>query len=118
MLVTLLLAGCSSDRMDVPAGSWGGANVELEVTATGASARFGCGAVGRIDGALRVDGIGAFSVDGTYEPRLVLGGPRAAHYTGRIRGTSMHLAVAIGSAAPQGFDLVAGRAGSFDPCNF
>lgn len=118
MLATLLLAGCGSDRMTVPVGTWGGANVEFDVTATGADALFKCGAVGHIASPLQVDGDGAFSTDGTFEPRLIQGGPRAAHYSGRISGTSMHLDVAVGSAAVQGFDLVSGRAGAFEPCNF
>jgi len=115
----LVVVGCNQEgNVAVTPGEWGGRNVDLVVTDVGASATFKCGAVGRLTGPLMVDDTGHFSAAGTYEPKLVLGGPRPALYSGTLSGSHLALGVQIGSDTPQQFDLTLGQAGSFEPCNY
>jgi len=115
-----LLAGCADNPgpADVPAGTWGGRNVEMHVQGQSTTLQFKCGALGRVDGAVALDASSRFAVDGTYDPVLVLGGPRAAHYTGSLAGTRLTLNVVVDQTTLGPFDLQQGQAGAFDPCNF
>ena len=120
VLAGLFFGACESDPMAlrVPSGEWGGQNIELQVTDLGASARFKCGAVGTLGQPLTLDGAAHFSVDGTYDPVLVLGGPRSAVYSGSLSGSHLLLTVTIGQDGLGPFDLAPGQAGAFSVCNF
>ena len=115
------LAGAACDRegvVSVAPGEWGGTNVELLVTDSGASATFKCGAVGRLVGPLMVDGSGRFTASGTYEPKLVQGGPRPAQYAGSLNGTHLTLQVQVANDPGQTFELTQGQPAAFEPCNY
>jgi len=119
LLLCVALSGCSSSPtpVEVPAGDWGGRNVDLVVTDTGASAQFKCGASGVIAVPLRLDSSGAFTVAGTYDPKLVLGGPRPATYTGQLSGLQLVFTIQVEGSTIGPFALVKGWAASFDVCN-
>jgi hypothetical protein len=114
------LASCVSDPTpaQVPVGDWGGTNADLVVTESGATAQFKCGASGQIPLPLRLDASGRFTASGTYDPRLVQGGPRPATYTGRVSGSQLELTVEVDGSALGPFTLFPGRAAAFDVCNF
>jgi hypothetical protein len=67
LVASLLIAGCSSSGGHVVTltGSWGGTNVELEGTPSGATFHFKCGARGQASSALRLDSQGRFDAAGT-----------------------------------------------------
>jgi hypothetical protein len=119
-MLGLLLAGCgtAATPVAVPAGEWGGRNADLQVTTAGATALFKCGATAQVTSHLALDGSGRFDVAGTYDPRLVQGGPRAARFSGSLSGSRLQLTVTVDQTALGPFDLAQGQAGSFDPCNF
>jgi hypothetical protein len=116
----LAASGCNTDRaVPLTPGRWGGVNVELVVTGADASATFKCGAIGHLTGPVQVDSTGSFTASGTYESKLVQGGPKPAVYSGRINGTHMSLVMQIAQdPAPQQFDLTLDQPASFEPCNF
>jgi len=116
----LALTACSSSSSDltVAKGLWGGQNIELQVDDTGATAQFKCGAIGQANGGLALDASGRFDVAGTYDPKLVLGGPRPARYTGSRQGDRLVLSVEVEQATIGPFDLQQGQKGTFDVCNF
>ena len=118
--VASLLAGCADDPVpaDVAAGTWGGRNIELTIGGQGATFLFKCGAIGRAEGGLALDASAHFAVSGTYEPKLVQGGPRAARYTGSLSGTRLTVNVDVDQTTLGPFELQQGQAGAFDPCNF
>jgi len=120
LFVSLFAAGCTTGPTDarVATGEWGGTNVDLRVSDTASSARFKCGALGEITGPLVLDGSGHFDISGTYDPVLVLGGPRPARFTGTVNGTNMTLSVEAEGQPVGTFQLAFGIAGSFEPCNF
>jgi hypothetical protein len=119
-LASLCFAACSTEpsATSVPLGEWGGTNAELSVSTTGASALFKCGALGTLDEPLALDRGGSFDVPGTYDPKLVLGGPRAARYRGTVRGRQMTLRLDVGGELVGPYSLTEGSAPSFDACNF
>ena len=92
LAAALLLASCATggrpplDR--VPAGTWGGEDAGLIVTADGAHAHVGC-TVGDVAGPIPLDGEGRFDVAGTYDvdafpiDRGIL---HPARFTGRTDG--------------------------------
>lgn len=80
---------------DVVTGEWGGLHLGLVATDSGADLEYDC-ASGRISSAVRPDGDGRFSVNGTHFPGH--GGPirvdeervqRPARYAGTVRGDQM-----------------------------
>ena len=74
----MALVSCESpdETRVVSAGEWGGQNADLLVSASGATARFKCGATGVVSEALTVDASGNFDVPGTYEtPVVQVGAP-------------------------------------------
>lgn len=119
-LTGLVLVGCTSSSLpvSVPPGDWGGHNAGLTVTRTGATALFKCGASGQITQALSLDGSGRFSASGTYDPKLVQGGPRPATFTGMLSGSNLQLTVQTGDSVLGPFDLSQNQAAMFDVCNF
>jgi hypothetical protein len=104
--------------MKVPEGEWGGRNLDLVVSATGASGTFKCGAMGRIDQPLVLDPSGGFELPGTYDPVLVSGGPRPAVYSGSLSGSTLQVTVTSQGVAVGTFQVAQGRAAAFDVCNF
>jgi hypothetical protein len=116
----LALTACSSGsgEMSVAKGVWGGHNIELQVDDAGATAQFKCGAFGQVNGGLALDASSHFDAGGTYDPKLVLGGPRAARYTGSLRGDRLVLNVEVEQTTIGPFDLQQGQKGTFDVCNF
>lgn len=120
LLVSLWMAGCATDPSSdqVAVGEWGGVNVDLQVSASGATAQFKCGALGAIDGPIALDNAQHFDVSGTYDPKLVLGGPRSARFTGTVNGTRMTLTVEVEGQPIGTFELTFGSPGSFEACNF
>lgn len=83
----------------VPAGTWGGKGIGMEVTETGARLEYDC-AHGTIGQPIRMDDEGRFEVKGTYVQER--GGParegaeehgRPVRYVGRVEETTMTLTV-------------------------
>src|SRR5437016_14556862 len=86
----------------LPAGTWGGEHVLLEVSGKGVEIEFDC-AHGQITKPIPLDARGRFNVPGTFTPEH--GGPilrdekpsvAQARYSGRITGDAMSLTVARG----------------------
>lgn len=120
VLSSLIVAGCAGNAgvLKLASGEWGGQNIDLQVSETGATAQFKCGAVGKLTEPLNVDANGHFTTGGTYEPKLIQGGPRAAQYDGTLSGARMLLSVRVANDTLGPFDLTQGQAGTFEPCNF
>jgi hypothetical protein len=114
------LAACSTDYMAVPvsSGEWGGANVDLHVTETGATALFKCGAQGTLTAPLVLDSSAHFDVGGTYESKLVKNGPQPATYLGAVTADRLMLTVRLDGQSLGPFDLQLNQAPTFEPCNF
>lgn len=107
----------------LPAGTWGGKHVSLEVTEDGASLDFDC-AHGEINKPIQIDSSGRFNVQGTYT-REGPGPIRAdknysdsARYSGTVNGDTMTLSVAPANSANQNntFTLTRGKAGRIWKC--
>ena len=111
-------AACSDTVDGVPRGRWGGRNAELVVTASGASARFKCGATGMIDESLRLEGGSSFDVPGSYSTPVINLGVQTARYAGSVSGSEMTLALSVSGQAAGTFQLRLGTAPAFDVCNF
>ena len=120
-LVAALVAGaCTSNsrNVSVAKGTWGGRNIELQVGDAEATAQFKCGAVGHVNGRLDLDASAHFAAPGTYDPKLVAGGPRAAYYSGSLSGRRLSLSVEVDQTEIGPFELQQAQKGSFDVCNF
>ena len=107
---------CSDSADAVPEGRWGGRNAELAVTATGASARFKCGATGVIEQRLTPES--AFDVPGSYSTPVINLGVQSARYAGSVSGSDMTLALSISGQPAGTFQLRLGADPAFDVCNF
>jgi hypothetical protein len=116
-VVVCAAALACNDHDSVPAGTWGGRNAVLAVTASGATAQFKCGATGTISVPLRLHA-STFDVPGTYRSLLVNAGPQPARFAGSVSGSSMTLDVTVGGQSIGTFALTMGTAPSFDVCNF
>jgi hypothetical protein len=115
--VAMLAAiGCSG-REEVANDTWGGPNIELVVTSSGAVAQFKCGATGAIGEPLVLHG-SVFDEAGTYTSRLVASGAQPARYVGSVTGTTMDLQVTVAGQPIGTFRLVEGARGTFEVCNF
>ena len=109
---------CGDSADAVPQGRWGGRNAELVVTASGASARFKCGATGMIGESLRLEGGSSFNVPGSYSTPVINLGVQPARYAGSVSGSEMTLALSVSGQAAGTFQLRLGTAPAFDVCNF
>ncbi|HXT65051.1 MAG TPA: hypothetical protein VN696_18560 [Pyrinomonadaceae bacterium] len=105
-------------------GSWGGADIALEVTTEGVEINFDCG-TGHIDKAIVPDAEGKFSVDGTYVREH--GGAmrsdetqdrKAATYKGTVNREKMSLSVTLteGHLEIGSFTLERGKPGRVRKC--
>ena len=97
--VFLLMAVSAAEPEALPAGSWGGKHISLEVTATGGTLDYDC-AHGTIDEKIVLDRNGRFRVSGTHVEEH--GGPvrlseksggYAVTYIGQVKGGKMKLSI-------------------------
>ncbi len=101
-----LAAGCDTGTgppMSPVVGTWGGKDVGLIASDTGAHVHIGC-TLGDIKGQLRPDPAGRFSVEGTYNVDAYpvdRGITHPARFTGRISGRVMSLTVTLADTARQ-----------------
>jgi len=109
---------CGDSADAVPEGHWGGRNAELVVTASGASARFKCGATGTIGESLRLEGGSSFDAPGSFQTPALASGVQAARYTGSVSGSDMTLGVSVAGQPAGTFQLHLGADAAFDVCNF
>jgi hypothetical protein len=102
VLMGTMLAGCSSGGFP-PSGSslatgvWGGENAGVIVTDSVTHVHVGC-TLGDIEGQVRLDRTGRFTVDGSYILRAfpVQLGPRLpAQFSGRVSGRILTMAIAV-----------------------
>ena len=114
----------NQNTVNAISGSWGGADIALDVTSEGAEINFAC-AHGHLDGPIVPDSQGNFSVKGTYVREH--GGPirsdenpdaRDARYKGQIAGEKMTLTVtfADGTEDVGPFNLEHGKRGRIHKC--
>ena len=111
-------ASCSDPEGAVPLGRWGGRNAELVVAATGASARFKCGATGSIAQRLVLGEASTFDVPGRFQTPVVAEGVRPARYLGSVSGSDMTLSLSVAAEPAGTFQLREGADATFDVCNF
>ena len=95
-------------------GQWGGDRTLLQFTDQGGRIDQDC-ANGQINGPVRPDANGRFSVSGRFADHQA--GPQAEDFTGvparfegHIAGTTLHLVIHIGDTPPRRLTLVAGQA--------
>lgn len=119
------MATMSQEERRVAAGTWGGQNVQLDVTEGGARLRFSC-AYGEIKQPLTLDAEGRFSANGTFVAEGA--GPtreddppksRAAVYSGAVRDNLMTLTVTVADSKEEGgtFELTQGKPGRIRRCH-
>ena len=98
--VTALHAPTSEGASSVATGTWGGADIRLDVTDRGAQADFSC-AQGSIDEPMTLDSDGRFDARGSYAPegpgpqREDQSGGRPARYVGRVQGSTMTVTISL-----------------------
>ena len=106
----------------LPAGTWGGEHVLLEVSSKGAELEFDC-ARGEIPSPIKLDSRRRFDVRGTFSPEH--GGPvlrdektpmAQARYSGHISGDVMSLTVTSGTEKQGPFTLVRGQQPKLRKC--
>ncbi len=104
------------------AGVWGGAHARMEVVEGSVNFEFDCG-TGRIDRPVALDGEGRFDLKGTFIVEHA--GPirrdekenvRAARYSGRVRGETLTLTVALDGAEANIYTLTRGNEGRLMKC--
>jgi hypothetical protein len=108
----------------IPAGTWGGSHINLEVTDEGASLELDC-AHGAITQPLALDSEGHFDVKGTYA-RESHGPARSgavpadspARYTGSVSGDVMKLSITLDDSSRTNdiYTLTHGRQGKLTKC--
>src|SRR4030095_6965508 len=119
------MATMSQEQRRVAGGTWGGQNVQLDVTEGGARLRFSC-AYGKIEQPLTLDAEGRFSAKGTFVAEGA--GPtreddppksRAAVYSGAVRDHLMTLTGTAADSKEEGgtFELTQGKPGSIRRCH-
>jgi len=94
-----LALGCQPPTGPVAAGTWGGTDASLVLTAAGGALSYPCGA-GTIDSSWSVSSTGAFAATGEHffgGGPAPLGGrpPHPARYTGELRGDDFTLTVTV-----------------------
>jgi hypothetical protein len=125
-LVFLCAAACAADAPAATPvlGTWNGAHISVELTATGGSVEFDC-AHGKLDQPVVLDGEGRFDVPGRYVEEH--GGPVRAdapadgvlvRYQGRVTGGRMTLTVlrADDDESPDTFSLERGGESQLVKC--
>ena len=131
LAVVLVLTFCSAplpagakDANDtiLPAGSWGGEHISLEVSDKGAELELDC-AHGQITHPIKLDKNHVFDVAGTFTPEH--GGPirrdentqpATARYSGHIDGDSMSLKVTLSNENVEVYTLARGSRGRLTKC--
>jgi hypothetical protein len=119
------MATMSQDKHPVATGTWGGQNVQLDVTADGARLRFSC-AQGKIEQPLTLDAEGRFSAKGAFIAEAM--GPlreddppksRPAVYSGVVHDDLMTLTVTVPDSKGEGgtFELTRGAPGRIRRCH-
>ena len=125
LLVLIPLANSQTAQyvQRLPAGTWGGQSLHVDLTTEGATLEFDC-ARGTILEPIVVDSHGNFHVHGTYKME---GGPvrrddqsagAAVEYTGSVHGATMLIQFVLpGSEQPSGpFTLTRGDSGRLRKC--
>ena len=125
---TFLTVTCSDGAVGLPdqltLGTWGGDNAGVIATDTLTHVHIGC-TFGDMPGPIDLDDTGRFTVDGTFvlQAYPVLVGPTLpAQFSGRVRGTTLTLAVAVndtvsGTLVALGpVEVVYGRTPDMGPC--
>jgi hypothetical protein len=94
-------AGGADPPAAVPAGSWGGNHVSMQVTGSGATLQFDC-AHGRIPSLLSLDAQGRFEIAGVFVREhggpIQQGEPEDSHpavYSGRLEGNDLTLSIRL-----------------------
>lgn len=103
-LFGLMGAGCGSSgsgnpppTSNIALGQWGGAGINMVVSATGATTGYHC-ATGTVDNPIIVDATGHFSDTGTTRQSGPASTAHPTAYTGTVTGTTMTLNVTISPA--------------------
>jgi hypothetical protein len=128
----LVIAGCAllgsaimsaaKNTRTLPAGTWGGEHVLLQISGKGAEIEFDC-ARGRIVQPIRLDPRGNFVVVGTFTPEH--GGPvlrdeeepaAQASYSGHVSGDAMRLTVSRKGEKVVSFALARGQQPNLRKC--
>lgn len=127
-LAVLSLYACLSaggaERGRLPAGTWGGAHIRLDVTEESAAVELDC-AHGTLDGPILPGADGRFEAAGTYVQEH--GGPeregeepdgRPARYSGRVEGSTLTLTIALTDTGETvgPFTLTRGKAARLTKC--
>lgn len=118
-------SGPAAPTKAVPNGVWGGEQIRMDVSDSGAEIEFGC-ARGAISQRLELDEKGSFKVRGVYIAQTPApaatddgstGAGSNATYVGTLSGSSLRLEVYIdGQNVPRTFNLVQGDQGQLAKC--
>jgi len=124
IFVVIFMVSCmsASDMQRIPAGSWGGEHISVEVGEKSAKIEYDC-AHGEIDGPLVVDAGGRFNLRGTHTPER--GGPiredrpsrsLPATFVGSIKGDKMTLTLKLSDSEEETFTLQKGKEANLFKC--
>ena len=119
-----VIGGKPRKMQNIPAGTWGGSSVRIEIKGSAATIEYDC-ANGTINGPLKFDGNGKFSLSGTHVREH--GGPirmneqpqsRPARFTGWTDGKKMTLTVTLTDSNEEigTFALARGQEGRLRKC--
>jgi len=122
-IVYFAIEGKPRKMQNIPAGTWGGQHIKIEIANGSATIEYDC-ATGTIDGPLKLDSQGKFSLTGTHVRE---GGPtridgpgkgQPARFTGWTDGKKMNLTVTLADSkeALGTFELVHGNQGRIRKC--
>lgn len=126
----LLVSACTGSGPFPPsdgtlaAGTWGGENAGVIVTASASHVHIGC-SFGDMPAAVPLDASGRFTVDGSYVLRaypIQLGPSLPAQFSGRVIGRTLTLAVAVNDTVEKKvvalgpITVVFGRTPNLGPC--
>ena len=116
------IVSAAKNTRTLPAGTWGGEHILLQVSVKSAEVEFDC-ARGQIAQPLRLDAHGNFAVSGTFTPEH--GGPvlrdeegsgTQASYSGHVVGDAMRLTVTRKGEKVGSFALTRGRQPNLRKC--
>jgi hypothetical protein len=111
---SLSCGGLAEQGAALPEGLWGGSQIRLTVTATGADLELGC-AGGQITDRIAPDSAGRFVAHGNFkveEPGATVQNDRPgqdARYSGTVHGDVMELKVEMAGQDARSFHLVRGK---------